>query len=140
MCRSPAAEKMLRHTGGAGFEARSRGTAAQAYCRMPRQVGAFLERMGIADIAHTPALVREEDINWADLVLVMENRHFEDLAERFPQSLRKMHLFLDYCAGGEGRDLRDPMGGSDKIFDEVLTEIRGAIERLVKKTNGGTAP
>ena len=138
MCRSPAAEKMLRHAGGAGFEARSRGTAAQAYCKMPRQVGVFLERMGITDTAHTPALVSEEDINWADLVLVMENCHFEDLAERFPQSLRKMRLFLDYCTGGEGKELRDPMGKDDKGFDEVLTEIRGAIEQLVKKPDGRT--
>ena len=140
MCRSPAAEKMLRHAGGTDFEARSRGTAAQAYCKMPQQVGAFLERMGIADTAHTPALVREEDINWADLVLVMEHCHFEDLAERFPQSLRKMRLFLDHCTGGEGKELRDPMGKGDKTFDEVLTEIRGAIEQLVKKTAGNKTP
>jgi protein-tyrosine phosphatase len=140
MCRSPAAEKMLRHAGGAGFEARSRGTAAQAYCKMPRQVTAFLEEMGITDISHAPAIVREEDINWADLVLVMENCHFEDLAERFPQSLHKMHLFLDYCTGGEGKELRDPMGKGDKAFDEVLTEIHGAIDKLVKKAAGSKAP
>lgn len=137
MCRSPAAEKILRHAGGAAFEARSRGTAAQAYCKMPRRVGAFLERMGITDTAHTPALVREEDINWADMVLVMENCHFEDIAERFPQSLRKMRLFMDYCTGGEGKELRDPMGKGDKAFDEILTEIRDAVEQLLKRTAGG---
>jgi len=133
MCRSPAAEKMLLHAGGAGFEARSRGTAAQAYCTMPRQIGAFLNRIGISDIAHTPALAAEEDINWADLILVMENHHFEELAEKFPQSQRKMHLFLEYCEGKAGKELRDPMGKSDLVFDEVLEEIRNAIEQLVKK-------
>src|SRR3989339_298624 len=136
MCRSPAAEKMLLHAGGAGFEARSRGTAAQAYCKMPRQISAFLNRMGITDTAHTPTLITETDINWADLILVMETCHFEHLADKFPQSLRKMHLFLDYCNGLSGADLRDPMGKNDKAFEEVLTEIRGAVEQLVKKTAG----
>ena len=51
-----------------------------------------------------------------------------------------MHLFLDYCTGSEGKELRDPMGKGDKAFDEVLTEIREAIEQLVKKTAGNKTP
>jgi len=124
---------MLRHIGGDKFETMSRGTAAQAYTKMPPPVQAFLTGMGIADTRHTPTLVSEEDINWADLVLVMENAHFEDLSDRFPQSLLKMHLFLDYCTGSEGKEQRDPMGGSVEVFNEILGEIRGAVEQFIKK-------
>jgi protein-tyrosine phosphatase len=133
LCRSPAAEKMLLHSGGGRFAARSRGTAAQAYTGMPRQVHDFLEGMGITDIAHKPALVSEADIDWADVILVMENYHLEALAERFPQSSRKTRLFLDYCTGSNGRELPDPMGKSDRAFNKVLAEIRKAIELLVNK-------
>ena len=133
MCRSPAAEKMLLHVGGGKFEARSRGTAAQAYTKMPGPVRDFLTRMAIGDMGHTPTLVKEEDIEWADVVLVMENCHFEDVAERFPQSLRKMHLFLDYCFGEEGMELGDPMGQGEKVFNKILGKIREAIEALVKR-------
>lgn len=132
MCRSPAAEKLLAHYGGAaGFEARSRGTAAQPYCRMPRQITDFLTRQGVADLAHKPELVAETDIDWADLILVMEGVHRDILADKFPQSMRKTHLFLDFC-GGSG-DLRDPMGKSDKVFEEVLQQIDTAIKDIVKK-------
>lgn len=129
MCRSPAAEKLLAHYGGAkGFEARSRGTAAQPYCKMPRQITAFLERQGVADLAHKPALAAEADIDWADLILVMEGMHRDILADKFPQSMRKTKLFLEQC-GGEG-DLKDPMGKSDEVFEEVLQQISEAIKKI----------
>lgn len=132
MCRSPAAEKLLVHYGkAAGFEARSRGTAAQPYCKMPRQITDFLARQGVTDLAHKPALAAEADIDWADLVLVMEGAHREILADKFPQSMRKTQLLLDYCGGGG--DLRDPMGKSDKVFEEVLQQIAEAIKKLIKK-------
>lgn len=130
MCRSPAAEKLLAHYGGtAGFEARSRGTAAQPYCKMPRQITDFLARQGVKDLEHKPALAAETDVDWADLILVMEGVHRDILADKFPQSMRKTRLLLDYC--GEGGDLRDPMGKPDKVFEEVLNQIQAAIRKLV---------
>ena len=132
MCRSPAAEKLLAHFGGAaGFQARSRGTAAQPYCKMPRQITDFLARQGVTDLAQKPALAAEADIDWADLVLVMEGLHRDLLADKYPQSMRKTHLLLDYA--GEGGDLMDPMGKSDKVFEEVLGQIAEAIKKMIKK-------
>ena len=100
---------------------------------MPREVLNFLTGIGIGNLEHRPALVTEEDIDWADVVLPMENHHFDEVADRFPQSLRKMHLFLDYCTGSEGKGMRDPMGKGEKGFNEILGEIKAAIEMLVKK-------
>ena len=132
MCRSPAAEKLLAHYGGAkGFEARSRGTAAQPYCKMPRQVTGFLARQGVTDLAHKPALAAEADIDWADLVLVMEGVHRDILADKFPQSMRKTKLLLEYC-GGNG-DLRDPMGKGDEVFEEVLGQINDGVKKIIAK-------
>ena len=130
MCRSPAAEKMLELYGaGAGFETRSRGTAAQPYCSMPARVKAFLKRTGAVDTAHKPALVNEADINWADLILVMEEIHAEILADKFPQSMRKTRRFLDHC--GTGGDLPDPMGKSDAIFEKVMEQIKEGIKTII---------
>ena len=132
MCRSPAAEKLLAHYGvAAGFQARSRGTAAQPYCKMPRQVTDFLARQGVTDLAHKPALAAEADIDWADLVLVMEGVHRDILADKFPQSMRKTKLLLEYC-GGNG-DLRDPMGKGDEVFEEVLGQINDGVKKIIEK-------
>lgn len=132
VCRSAAAEALLRRYGAAaGFEARSRGTAAQPYYRMPAQVEFFLKAEGVADAAHKAALVAEADIDWADLVLVMETRHEALLADKFPQSMRKTKLFLDYC--GAGGDLPDPMGGSDEGYARIMNTIKGCVLAFIKK-------
>jgi protein-tyrosine phosphatase len=131
VCRSAAAEKLLRLYSGAAFEARSRGTAAQPYYRMPAQVESFLKAEGVADTAHKASLVTETDIDWADLVLAMEAHHEALLAEKFPQSMRKTKLFLDYCGAGGG--LPDPMGGSDENYARIMEIIKDGVLELVKK-------
>jgi len=132
MCRSPAAGKLLGHYGGtAGFLARSRGTAAQPYCKMPRQITAFLQRQGVTSLEHKPAQVAEADIDWADLILVMEELHRDILADKYPQSMRKTQLFLDYA--GKSGELRDPMGKSDKIFEEVLKQIDDCVKKIISR-------
>lgn len=129
MCRSPAAEKLLALYGAvAGFEARSRGTAAQPYCSMPVQVESFLKKAGAADLAHKPALVAEADIDWADLVLVMEDVHAEILAEKFPQSMRKTRLLT-------GGNLPDPMGKNAEVYADVLAKIQAAVKGLIERGN-----
>ena len=85
----------------------------------------------MANLEHKPALAAEADIDWADLVLVMEGVHRDILADKFPQSMRKTQLLLDYC--GESGDLRDPMGKSDKVFEEVLQQIEEAIKKIISK-------
>ena len=127
MCRSPAAAKLLALYGaGAGFEARSRGLAVQPYCRIPAQVERFLKLAGVSDTFHRSAQVAEEDIEWADLVLVMENFQAELLAEKFPQGKRKTRLLT-------GADLQDPMGKSDAVYAAVLAMIQEAVKKIVKK-------
>lgn len=131
MCRSPAAENLLLHYGaGKGFEARSRGTAAQPYSAMTEAVAEFLAAEGVKNLIHKPALVRDEDIDWADLVVVMEEAHREALADHFPQSIRKTRKIMEFL--GEDGDLRDPMGGDDKLYAEVLGKIKQAVQSLVE--------
>jgi len=133
MCRSPAAEKLLTLYGaGAGFKARSRGTAVQPYCGMSPQVENFLKRVGAADTAHKSVQVAEEDINWADLIIVMESVHAAILADKFPHSARKTRLF----ACGE---VLDPMGKGDKVYEEVLNRIKEEIMKFIAGQRGGQA-
>jgi protein-tyrosine-phosphatase len=95
---------------------------------MPAQVESFLKKAGAADLAHKPALVAEEDIDWADLVLVMEAVHAEILADKFPQSMRKTRLLAD-------GNLPDPMGKSAEVFAAVLAKIRQAVKELIARGN-----
>lgn len=133
LCRSAAAEKLLALENVPGVEVRSRGVAAQPYGVMPRPVREFLIRAGVKETGNRGSFIAEADVDWADLILVMDNGHFEAVEERFPQSGRKMHLFLEYCTGEEGAELEDPMGKDDKVFERILGVVQACVKQLAGK-------
>ena len=133
LCRSAAAEKLLALKEVPGVVVRSRGVAAQPYGGMPRQVKDFLIKAGVKEPGHKAQFIAEADVDWADLILVMENGHFDALAERFPQGGRKTHLFVEYCTGKEGAQLKDPMGLTDKVFEEILGMVQACVKELARK-------
>ena len=127
VCRSPAAEKLLKLYGGAaGFKARSRGLGVQPGYGLHKKMAALLKAEGVTDLAHKGSLVTEPDVDWADLVLVMEEAQLDALGELFPQSLRKTELLLGSA------DLPDPMGKDDKVFKEVFGKIKEAVKKLAE--------
>jgi protein-tyrosine phosphatase len=127
VCRSPAAEKLLKlYGGGAGLEARSRGLGVQPGYGLHKKMAALLKAEGVTDLAHKGSLVSEPDVDWADRVLVMEEAQQDALGDMFPQSMRKTARLL-----GE-EDLEDPMGKDDKVFKEVFGKIKEAVKRLAE--------
>ena len=127
MCRSPAAEKLLAHYGAAaGFVARSRGTGVQPGYGLHKKMAALLKADGITDLAHKGSLVMEPDVDWADLIIVMEEGHRDALADQFPQSMRKTQLLLG------DRDLEDPMGKDEKVFKQVYEVIKEAVKKIIE--------
>jgi protein-tyrosine-phosphatase len=62
----------------------------------------------------------------------MEDFQFDIISDKYPHSVRKMHLFLDYCLDKPG-DLVDPMGKSDKVFLAAFSKIKEGVDRLFAK-------
>lgn len=126
MCRSPAAEKLLNHYGAAkGFQALSRGLGVQPHYGLHKKIAALLKAEGVEDLEHKASLVTEPDVDWADLILLMEEGQLDALGELFPQSLRKSRLLL-----GDA-DLEDPIHKDDAKFKEVFEKIKEAVRKLV---------
>ena len=92
--RSPTAERLFaRHN---GVKCRSAGTGRQAR-----------------------RTVRREDLNWADLVFVMEQHHKQRLKELFPQELRSCEVHV--------LDVPDEYGFMDPDLVELLEGAVGPI-------------
>lgn len=127
VCRSPAAEKLLRLYGaGLGFEARSRGLGVQPGYGLHKKMAALLKAEGVTELAHKGSLVSEPDVDWADRILVMEELQQDALGDMFAQSMRKTARLL-----GE-EDLEDPMGQDEGKFKEVFEKIREAVRKMVE--------
>jgi protein-tyrosine-phosphatase len=117
---------------GLPWEARSAGVAAERYFKVPPGViNALLER-GITEIEHTPRLVTRESMKWADLVLGMAGHHVEALHDLFSEHIGKTHLFLEFAGTGT-RDVDDPIGQPDEVYQRARDIIEAGIEAMIER-------
>ena len=132
LCRSPMAEAILRHLAeekGLSVEVASAGTHASYGSPMTPLAHDALLSLGINPHNHYSKPLDEDLLNWANLVLVMTQRHLEDIERRFGGSVNLANkLFLL----DEG-DIDDPYGGTPEEYVETAKRIRRAIERWLRK-------
>jgi protein-tyrosine phosphatase len=120
ICRSPAAEAVLRALAGSSIEVRSRATDSwnigqPAHAPMVRLAAA----RGYDLRAHRSIRVSEADLRWADEVLVMQPVHHARLARAFPGHAGKVRLL-------HPDGVPDPYDLDDVRYAEVLDLIETA--------------
>lgn len=139
-CRSVMAEYLFNKTASdrrLGWQARSCGTAAQPRFPIPGGVKRALASRGIPEVKHVPTLVSPAIIEWADVILPMAKAHLEALAAMHPKAVSKIRLFLDY-AGLGAKDVQDPIGKPDAVYEECCRLIEQGIQGLVNKNAHST--
>lgn len=137
ICRSFLAQEILKslaaRRGRGDVTVFSRGVYAREDLRPPQKIKAFLAEQDINyDNAHTPALISRQDIENADLVLVMTKDQLEQLADKYSEHSGKIHLFLNYACGIE-KDTEDPVALSGRAFERIALKIKDAVHKLMAK-------
>jgi protein-tyrosine phosphatase len=124
VCRSPAAEALLRHhLKQMGLAKRiavsSAGTAVGAQGRKPDpRVVAILEEMGVSARGIRAQPLEQRCVARSGEIFVMEAVHRDVLLERFPEALGRVSL-LDHG----GRDIPDPYFGNKSGVRSVVEHI-----------------
>ena len=138
LCRSPMAQAVGQNLiRGAGLAMRldfdSAGTQAlQGRASTDPRARAVLTRAGYVFEAHRARRVTPQDLALSDLVLAMDAGHLDVLRETCePEHVHKLHLFLDFAPGLEGRDVPDPYFGDAGGFDRVLTLCEVGVRGLL---------
>jgi protein-tyrosine phosphatase len=138
ICRSPAAEGVLRHqlerAGLAeAIEVRSAGilddrAGEGADPRMQRAAA----RRGI-ELRHAARQVRPEDLEHFDLVLAMDRGNLRALQRLAPSeaALAKLHLFAPYCRLEDLEEIPDPYLGTLADFELVLDLLEAGCAQLL---------
>ncbi len=135
LCRSPMAEGMLRErlrTAGrpditvtsAGLIPWEGRPACELAVKVCRAVG-----VDIAGHRSTPIVrpLAEE----ADLILVMEKRHYRFIARRFPDARRKVVMLGAFDPEAPGSEIPDPIGEPLEIYLDVRERIRRCVDGVV---------
>ena len=138
ICRSPTAEgafrTLLAANGlAASVAADSAGTGSWHVGEPPdaRAREAALRR-GIDISDQRARQVRAEDFDRFDLILAMDQSHFQQLQRLCPDSQRhRLRLFLDFAPAFGIRDVPDPYYGGPDGFEIVLDMIEAANAGLL---------
>ena len=135
-CRSVMAEFLcnkLARDRGLTLSARSAGLAAERSAPIPSGTRAALSAAGIAEARHEPQPVTRELLDWADVVLVMERRHRDELIGRYPELQAKVHTLRGYAAHPGPEDISDPLGRPDPVYAACCREIQESLEAILNR-------
>ncbi len=125
-------ENLLKADGREGeYEVRSAGTwTLEGRPATPLAVEVMAER-GIDISSHRSHRLTPQDMEEADLVVVMTQGHKEALTLEFPQAEEKICLLAELA--GKSHDIEDPYG-SDSI--ELYRQCADQIEELLREGYG----
>lgn len=130
------AEAIFRRSLSKADSVRSAGTSAAPGSPRSKNALAALKEIG-ASVSGIAALVDDALIDWADLILCMEDHHRDAILMRWDIDRDKVRLLTEW-ADPEGRTdfagagVSDPFGGSLEDYravrDELVTLIRMGLD------------
>lgn len=139
-CRSPMAEVITRaraaDRGFHGVRVRSAGT--MAFEGSPASAGAHsaVKNRGLDLDRHAASRLGEDELEWADLVLVMSPSHLAAV-ETLGRGRCYAEVITEFVGDLSG-GVPDPFGGSDRRYRETCAELERLVEAVLDRLDQGT--
>jgi len=134
-CRSPMAAAIARHlaTPSPGLTTRflSAGTAADDGSPATQETIAAVESVGIDSVSlqsHRSHELTRQMLAEAEVVFAMTASHARAAASIDPSAAGKIRL-LD----PEGRDVPDPIGGTQEVYTRTAERLKDLIQRRLRE-------
>ncbi len=130
-CRSPMAEIQLKHLTGdmKKVHIRSAGITAVSGSEIYEDAGTILEENNLP-AEHTSKLLTKFLIEWADLILVMEDIQKGYVTILSPESKNKIAFLRNFNTKSRKRIIEDPVGKEIKFCRETFEIIKESNKRL----------
>lgn len=136
--RSPFVAARLRKETGVGLEVRSAGFHSREGRASEPGFVAIARDFGIDLSEHRSCLIRNEDLDWADLVLIMDGHNYRLMHHHYPQALAKT-LWLGAVTAATPVLIEDPYRGSDERQREIANQLETACSALLQRLNAKAA-
>ncbi|MFH1082216.1 MAG: hypothetical protein ABIE47_08730 [Pseudomonadota bacterium] len=93
---------------------------------------AYLSKRGIPPGEHKPKQISKQDIDWANMILVMENDHATKIIDLWPEAKDKLVFFGRFVSAGPSiDDIVDPFGRSSYHYRLAQSQITLAINNFM---------
>jgi len=138
-CRSPMAEVITRARAARrearGIRVRSAGT--MAFDGSPASAGArtAVAERGLDLDRHAARLLGEEELEWADLVLVMSPSHLAAV-EALSRGRCYAEVITEFAGDASG-GVADPFGGSDEHYRDTCAQLGRLVEAVLDRLEPG---
>jgi len=96
------------------------------------QMTAYLSSMGVSFEPHEARQVSKQELDWADLILVMERSQETDVEKLSPDAKQNVQLLGKYVTGGWEDDILDPFGNTPYHYRLAQSQITLAVKSLAK--------
>ena len=99
-----------------------------------RKMVAHLSKIGIPKVDHKPKQISKQDVDWANIILVMEMGHAKKVMDLWPEAKPKLQVFGRFVSAGPSiDDVIDPFGKSPYHYRLAQAQITLAIKNFVNK-------
>jgi len=136
-CRSVMAEaylkKLLQKQHRTDIQVSSAGVMALSGMGASEETREVLAQEGIDVAMHRTQRVTRELVDQADIILVMEDIHEDNILVFAPEAKNRLFLLKEFAKINDSNlNITDPAGGSVEFYQETFLVIKDAVERISK--------
>ncbi|MFQ5681237.1 MAG: L-threonylcarbamoyladenylate synthase [Candidatus Omnitrophota bacterium] len=136
-CRSVMAEYLFRQalskSGVKDISVSSCGVRAIDGADATCFVRGLLSREGLDASGHRARAMNKDILRRADLILVMEKAHRDEITRAYPEFSSRVRLLRKFAGDDLAKDIEDPMGKEEEGYRRCLVQIKGLVEKLVSR-------
>jgi len=136
-CRSPMAEAifedMVRRVPELqfpSFAGKSAATMDFGRHQVTSEAAQIMHERGLNISRHESRQINGVLVDWADVVLVMEQEHKHYVMEHFPYAGEKTHLITEYA--GEQGGIPDPFDCGIEAYRECASRIASLLNKMLE--------
>jgi protein-tyrosine phosphatase len=96
------------------------------------QMTAYLSSVGVSFEPHEARQVSQQELDWADLILVMERSQETDVEKLWPEAKQKVQRLGKCVTGGWEDDILDPFGKTPYHYRLAQSQITLAVKSLAR--------
>lgn len=142
--RSFLAEMLLKNelkkNNVSGIQVSSAGTGAFPDLPVDDEMVNFLLDKDIHAENHSSRILTGDDIEWSDIIMVMETFHYDFILESWPEAKEKVQKLGKYVALDQTEDdIPDPYGKSPYHYRAAQSQITLAVSNIFKIISSGAA-
>jgi len=132
-CRSPMAHGIFRTLISNRYcEVQSAGTIAMGGLQAAHYARQVVKEYGGSIDRHRTKYLDRELVDWADLILVMEYKHYETVLETNPDAVVKTFLLREYKHRTKYTEVPDPVGMDLAAYQQAAKLMSPTLKRVAK--------